>query len=277
MSEYRSNETKIKEFIRAACHALSKNIALLREQELGPNQNLRNAVLMRVPEHGTEWTIIKQAERDALTDLDNAEAKMNQIHLELEGSLDTGSLDQVEAIIHQGDYRRLIKHGLKLLKDEFQQTHPGFKAKMNERGFMDALDRDYKTWGVREEEYETAVYWLDILATNKWLSGEYAPAVAPDAKHVEPIEEQDKDSSVDISAVERCLRFIKKCHESGTPEDMIFYKRAKGGRQSKGVKTQIKYVDELYQQFSKESPVLAAKSVFRQAFKTYKRTLNEKK
>lgn len=98
----------------------------------------------------------------------------------------------------------------------------------------------------------------------------------------EPTGEKNEGSVVDekcggLHAEARCLKFIEKCHKAETLENIRFYKPAKGGRKPKGIKSQKNYVSELYQQFKKESSVWVELSVFEQAFKTYKRSLTEKK
>lgn len=81
----------------------------------------------------------------------------------------------------------------------------------------------------------------------------------------------------DLSAESRCLQFIEKRHKLAAPDDQLLYLPLKGGRRPDGAKTKTGYIAKLYDDFKKESPVLVALSVFEQAFKTYKRQLNEKK
>ncbi|MCF8382101.1 MAG: hypothetical protein K9G39_00685 [Chlorobium sp.] len=85
------------------------------------------------------------------------------------------------------------------------------------------------------------------------------------------------DQAHSLNAESRCLQFIEERHKLAAPDDQLLYLPLKGGRRPVGAKTKTGYIAKLYDDFKKESPVLVALSVFEQAFKTYKRQLNEKK
>ncbi|MEI6848108.1 MAG: hypothetical protein WCK32_08800 [Chlorobiaceae bacterium] len=90
-------------------------------------------------------------------------------------ALTNNSLQTLLSVIDREGLRDFISDGLSSLAARFNSDNQGFVERMSQEGFMGQLHKDYDDWGSREGEYKSAIYWLDIQYTAKWLSGEYVP------------------------------------------------------------------------------------------------------
>lgn len=86
-----------------------------------------------------------------------------------------GSLKDVWNVIEREAIKDMLIEGLKSLVVEFQVRNHGFEERMSKPGFMDQLQSDVENWSTRRDEFEKALFRLDIQAAGDLLSGIYSP------------------------------------------------------------------------------------------------------